>query len=106
MENIDKKLDEALQAPEKGYLSMSFEAKIRRKLAMNAVVAEQRNNVLVYIIAGLFMLPALIISIVLINPDALTSQIRLGGLALVACLVIVVFNFIDRRLGKGMLKDK
>lgn len=106
MKNVDKKLDEALRSPEKGYLSMSFEAKIRRKLAMNAVVAEQRNNVSVYIIAGLFMLPALIISIVLINPDALASQIRIGGLALVACLVIVVFNFIDRRLGKGMLKDE
>jgi hypothetical protein len=104
--DMEEKLDNALKTPVKGYLSMSFEAKIRRKLAMNAVLAEHRSNVFIYIIAGLIMLPALIFSIVLMSPDALASQVRLGGLMLVACMVIVIFNFIDRRLGKRILKDK
>jgi hypothetical protein len=104
MDQLDKKIDEALSTPEKGYLSMSFEAKIRRKLALNAVVAEQRGNVLVYIIAGLVMLPALIICLVLMSPDALASQMKIGGLVLIAAVVIVAFNFAEGIWRKRELK--
>jgi uncharacterized membrane protein YbhN (UPF0104 family) len=106
MEEIDKKLDDALSTPETGYLSMSFEAKIRRKLALNAVLAEQRSSFLVYIIAGLVMAPALVICLALMSPDALASQVKIGGLVLVAFGVVVAFSFAESYWSKKELARK